>query len=82
MSKAGPVHPGCPGPHEHDTRALEARVLRRVAEAILQGYRPGYYGHGGPQDGDDEPPSFEAKDVVRDLERAADELDPPAQAAT
>ena len=37
-----------------DSDKLVARILRHMAEALRAGYTPGYYGHGGPQDGDDE----------------------------
>lgn len=57
------------------TPADEARILRRVGAAIRGAYSPGYYGMGGPQDGDDEPPSFDAKAAATDLERAAEELE-------
>jgi len=48
-------------------RKLEARILRALAEALDEGYDPGYHGRGGPQDGDDEPPSFNVKAAIRSL---------------
>lgn len=60
-------------------RKTEARVLRRVAEALRNAYTPGYYGMGGPQDDDDdEPPSFNAGSAATELEQTAAVLDPPA----
>lgn len=58
-----------------DPKQMEARILRRVAEALRSAYTPGYYGHGGPQDGDDEPPSFNARNAAAELEQAAEGLD-------
>jgi len=61
-----------------DVAKIEARILRRVAEALRAGYTPGYYGHGGPQDGDDEPPSFDVKKAATYLELEADTLEEKA----
>lgn len=44
-----------------DLAAMERRILKRVADALRGAYSPGYHGKGGPQDGDDEPPSFDAR---------------------
>lgn len=54
---------------------VEARVLRRVAAALRAAYDKGYYGMGGPQDGDDIPPSFDAPKAARELEDEADKLE-------
>jgi hypothetical protein len=54
---------------------LEARILRRVAAILCGHYSEGYYGNGGPQDGDNILPSFDAPGAARELLRAADELE-------
>lgn len=55
--------------------AHEAKILRRVAEVIRGNYSPGCYGHGGPQDGDDIPASFDAYDTAKMLDEGAAELE-------
>lgn len=55
-----------------EVAAAEARVLLRVAEAFRAAYTPGYYGMGGPQDGDDVPPSFSGTRAAKLLEDAAE----------
>lgn len=63
-----------------ELRAMESRILRAVGEAILGAYTPGFYGRGGPQDGDDEPPSFDAKRAAQTLVAEADKLSAPTEA--
>ncbi len=57
---------------------LVARVLRSVAACILDNYEPGYYGMGGPQDGEDEPPKFYARRAAQQLLEEAAELEAAA----
>lgn len=54
---------------------LEARVLRKVATALRGAYDRGYYGMGGPQDGDDTPSSFDAPKAASELEAEAAKLE-------
>lgn len=54
---------------------IVAEVLRRLAETLDRHYTPGYYGHGGPQDGEDEPPSMDFKAVIRELYEQVDGLE-------
>lgn len=57
---------------------LEARILRRVAEALRGGFSEGYHSMGGPQDGDSSPSEFDASTAADELEREARELEDDA----
>lgn len=50
---------------------LEARILRRVAEALRGGFIAGYSSMGGPRDGDSRPSEFDGAAAAGILEHEA-----------
>ncbi len=57
-------------------RRLEARILRKVAAALDEGFVLGWHSMGGPQDGDSTPDSFDSEKAAKHLEAEAERLDP------
>jgi len=61
--------------NQKDLNALEARILRSVADAMRDNYEYAYHSRGGPQDGDSTPSSFNGERAAKQLEEEADKVE-------